>query len=835
MTRRLSGLCLACILALATGGCPDVLVSSNPTVTLTVDSTSIDAATGVATVTATLSSISMQPVEVALDFGGTAVSGITYTRSATTITIPSYATAGSITVRGAGGSAYDPDANVTVAIASVTNGTAAAGQEPLSIAITGNAAQPTVSLSLPASSALFAKDGGTVDVTATLSNLSSQDVTVNLAFAGTAVNVTDYTRSADAIVVPAGKKTGKITLTGVKQDAFVNHKSVIVSIGSVVNGIVTASTSGQNVTAYLQDTSVTLPTATLALDKTEISAAGGVATLTCTLDKTIPVDATIQFVLGTSTTGKYGKNFTISNKTESATGTYWLLTVPAGQTTGSITITGMQRSQYLGDVLVVLNATSVVNLTGSGTSTFTVTIQDTIPVPQITLDVAGSPISENNGVATVTATLPTALPLDTTVNLSFSGATLDTDYKVSGQTISIPSGQLSNSVQVTAIPNPAYTGDKTITVKVDSVTIGANNTPQSSLQQGTVVITDAQSQPTVSLSISSDLLYQANGVAQVTAKLSTANANSDVTVPLNFAGTAVQGADKDYTASATSITITKGFTQGAITLRTVNNSTNRVGNTVIVSLGTLTGATAGTPSSVTATLTDVSVSLAMTGSPIAENGGVATVTATLIKTISSDVTLNFGLGGTAVKDADYTISDTKIVIPAGQTTGTLTLMGKENYTYDNPAKTINISTQKVQNAAVVDTSQFTVTIADDYTQAGVRWLADNATKPGVTVTASGLQYKILTVGTGALPTATDKVTVNYVGTLINGTQFDANNGTQFTVNGVIAGWTEALQLMPVGSRWMLYIPANLGYGTTSQTNIPAGSVLIFDVTLLSIP
>ena len=122
---------------------------------------------------------------------------------------------------------------------------------------------------------------------------------------------------------------------------------------------------------------------------------------------------------------------------------------------------------------------------------------------------------------------------------------------------------------------------------------------------------------------------------------------------------------------------------------------------------------------------------------------------------------------------------------------------------------------------------------------GEAFLAANKTKEGVMTTPSGLQYKILKAGTGPKPTATDTVVCNYRGTLINGTEFDSSykrgQPLTFPVNGVIKGWTEALQLMPVGSKWQLFIPAQLAYGERGAgADIGPNATLIFEVELVSI-
>lgn len=121
---------------------------------------------------------------------------------------------------------------------------------------------------------------------------------------------------------------------------------------------------------------------------------------------------------------------------------------------------------------------------------------------------------------------------------------------------------------------------------------------------------------------------------------------------------------------------------------------------------------------------------------------------------------------------------------------------------------------------------------------GEKFLAENKTKEGVVALPSGLQYKILKQGTGDKPRLEDTVVCNYKGTLINGTEFDASEKhggpATFPVKGVIAGWTEALQLMPAGSKWQLFVPSNLAYGAQGPPDLGPNATLIFEVELVSI-
>jgi len=122
--------------------------------------------------------------------------------------------------------------------------------------------------------------------------------------------------------------------------------------------------------------------------------------------------------------------------------------------------------------------------------------------------------------------------------------------------------------------------------------------------------------------------------------------------------------------------------------------------------------------------------------------------------------------------------------------------------------------------------------------AAQNFLAENKKRAGVVTTGSGLQYEVIRQGTGAKPLINDTVVCNYKGTFINGTEFDNSysRGTpaEFALTNVIRGWTEVLQLMPAGSKYKVYVPHHLGYGSGDYNGIPGGSLLIFEIELLSV-
>lgn len=143
--------------------------------------------------------------------------------------------------------------------------------------------------------------------------------------------------------------------------------------------------------------------------------------------------------------------------------------------------------------------------------------------------------------------------------------------------------------------------------------------------------------------------------------------------------------------------------------------------------------------------------------------------------------------------------------------------------------------QKMQDAG----RQQVEAMAAENAAAEQEFMAENAKKSGITVTASGLQYEIIAAGDGETPAAEDVVRVHYVGTLLDGSKFDSSidrgEPAEFGVNQVIAGWTEALQLMPVGSKYKLYIPSAIAYGAQGAGQaIPPNAALVFEVELLDI-
>ncbi len=156
------------------------------------------------------------------------------------------------------------------------------------------------------------------------------------------------------------------------------------------------------------------------------------------------------------------------------------------------------------------------------------------------------------------------------------------------------------------------------------------------------------------------------------------------------------------------------------------------------------------------------------------------------------------------------------------------------------SKTLLISPEQCNMTIQTKLQEFMIAKVTIEKAAGMKFLEENKKRPEVVTLPSGLQYEIITKGTGPIPKATDTIKANYIGTLINGKEFDnsysRNEPITIPVGGVIRGWIEALQLMPVGSKWKIYIPSDLGYGDRGAGGgaIPGGATLIFEMELLDI-
>ncbi|MBU1060350.1 MAG: hypothetical protein KJ804_18755, partial [Proteobacteria bacterium] len=445
------------------------------------------------------------------------------------------------------------------------------------------------------------------------------------------------------------------------------------------------------------------PVVTLALSGSPLSEDGGVATVSANLSASSGQDVTVTLAFsGTAADG--GTDYTASATS---------IVIPGGSLSGSITLTAVADTLDETDETIIVDITAVTNATESGSQQVIATITDDDLPPTVTLALTGSPLPENTGIAAVSADLSIASGRDVTVTLALSGTASPggIDYTASGLFIVIPTGSLSGSITLSSVNDTLDEVDETVIIDITTVTNGT----ESGTQQVTAIITDDDTPPTVTLALSGDPLAENGGVALVIAELSTMSGRA-VTVTLALSGTA-SGEGTDYTASGTSILIPAGNLSANISLTADDDALDEVNETIIVNITAVTNGTESGSQQITATITDddpaPTATLALTGSPLAENGGVSTVSVELSAVTALDVTVALALSGTASGGGtDYTASGTSILIPAGSLNGAITLTSVDD-ALDETDETIIVDINTVTNGTESGTQQIIATIADD--------------------------------------------------------------------------------------------------------------------------
>jgi len=702
---------------------------------------------GTAFVVATLDTASTASVTVTLDLGGTAIDGTDYSASGVVIVIGAGDTTGSVSVTSLTDDLDEPDETIEVTIANIVgdvNGTSTS----VTASITDDDAPPTVSLSL--SSTPLVENAGSSAVIATLSAPSGQTVTVNLLNSGTANSTSDYSLSSTQIIFNPGQTIGSVSLVSLNDTTDEPDETVILDIDTVQNG---TENGTQQVTATITDDD-NAPAVSLSLTGSPLAENGGVATVIATLSN--PSSQAVVVSLDFTGTATSGSDYNFSTTS---------ITIAAGQTSGSISITSIDDATDEANETVIVDITGVTNGTENGTQQVTATITDDDSSPQVSLALLNSPLAENGGVAQVVATLSTTSSQAVVVTLGFTGtATSGSDYNVSTTSITIAAGQTSGSISITSIDDASDEANETVIIDITGVTNGTEN----GTQQVTATITDDDGSPTVSLSLLNSPLAENGGVAQVIATLSATSAQ-DVIVALGFTGTATSGSD--YNISTSSITITAGQTSGSISITSINDASDEANETVIVDIAGVTNGTENGTQQVTATITDddnpPEVTLSLLNSPLAENGGVAQVVATLSAPSSNNVTVNLGFAGTA-SSSDYSLSSTSIIILAGQTSGSISILGI-NDTTDEANESIVVDITSLTGATENGTQQVVATINDDDNAPTVSLSVNN----GQIVENAGIAHVIATLSNPSSQNVT--IDLVFTGTATSGSDYSLSS------------------------------------------------------------
>ena len=692
---------------------------NTPTATLQLTSSSIGENGGRTTVTAeidrpssaattiTVSAAAVSPA-TSSDFNLSANTTLTIQAGATTST-------GSVTIAAVNNNVDAPNRGVTVS-GDAMNTQGVVDPTDVTLTITDDDDAPKVTLRLSSSS--IGENGGRTTVTAEIDRPSSAATTIAVSAAAVPPGTSsDFDRSANTtLTIQAGatSSAGIVTITAVDNEEDSLSKSVTVTaLATNAQGI----TNPDAVTLTITDDDPA-PAVTLVLTPASIGENGGTTTVTARIDRPSTGDTTIT-VEAAAVSPAVAGDFTLSTNAD--------LTIQAGATTstGTVTITANDNTTDAPDKRVTVRARASNSVGITNPANVTLTIEDEDPAPKVTLVLSQATINESGdgNVTTVTAELDR--PSSQTTRVAVSAAAVSPavagDFTLStNRTLTIQAGATTSTgtVTITANDNNVDAPNKSVTVSGDATNTQGITDPD----DVTLTIADDEGSPTVVLMLSSSSITENGGTSTVTARINRpSSAGTTIRVALTPVSPAL-GADATLSANA-DLTIAAGATTstGDVTITANDNNVDAPNKRVTVGATAMNSVGIEDPADLTLTITDDDpapvVTLVLDSTSISENGGMATVTATLDRPSSNDTQVDIGV--TPVSPAvagDFTLSANRtLTVAAGATTSTgdVTITANDD-NVDTDDKTVTVRASSLRNSqGAVSPGDRSLTITDD--------------------------------------------------------------------------------------------------------------------------
>ncbi len=630
-------------------------------------------------------------LSIPVTVSGTASAG-DFTLSPPSLAIPAGASFGLLTLIPSNDLLDEPDETVVIALGSTAN--AVIGPNAIHTAtIIDDDAPPTIAFG--ASSLSVSEGAGSLPITLATSTVSGRDVTVPILVSGSATAGVDYVPLPLTVTIPAGQTAAVLSLDLIDDLLIEGDEVVILSLGLPTNAI-GASPQVLSVTIVEDDQ---VPTVQFVSAGQTIAENGGSTTVTASIGTPAASDVVIPITFaGTAV------HFTDYVATPTP------LVIPAGQTTGTLSIILLDDSLAEADETAILGFGAISGGNPGAQSTHTITIlDDGDAAPTVAFSIASQTVAEGTTAASVEVRLSVASGLPVTVPITTSGtATVGVDWSIAASQVTVPAGLTSAILPLTIIDDLLDEPNETIVLTLGvptNATLGAITTQ-------TVTLLDNDDAPTVSFATANSSADENSGGVSLSLVLSAVSA-FEVSVPIVLGGTATSGID--YTSAPATVVIPSGQTQGLVTVTLTDDLNIEPDESVTLTLGSPIRATLAVPAAHTLTIVDndmlPTVTFATTGQTVGENVGLVAISVLLSAPTGADVTIPIGRGGTATEGADYTLAPNPVVILAGQTSASVQLVVIDD-PLSEPTETIQLTLGAPTNGTLGTASSHIVTVTD---------------------------------------------------------------------------------------------------------------------------
>ena len=637
---------------------------------------------GTVTITAQLSAISPSTVTIPFTVAGSAGGGgADYTITSSPLSVPVGMTSADITITLNDDALDEEDETIVVTMGAPTNAVQGTVTEH-TVTIADNDATPDVSFSAVTSNP--DEGAGTVTVTVALTAVSGRDVTVPFSVVGTAVDPDDYTIVASPVIISTGSPSVDISITLVNDTLDEADETIELTLGTPTNAGLGANVT-HTVTIVDNDAA---PEVSFTAATSNPGEGDGTATITLTLSSISGQDVTIPFVLSGSAVDPDDYTITASPAI-----------ISAGDTSVDITVTLISDDLDEDDETIVLTIGAPTHASVGSVNIHTLTASDDDAEPEVNFVAAASNAGEGAGTATVRIELSAVSGRDVQIPFGAGGggSTADDpdDYTLSSSPVVIPAGTSGADITVTLLDDTTFEGGETIEFSLGTPT----NAALGAVDSHTLTIVDNEGVPEVNFSAATSRPDEGMGTSNVTVSLSNPS-TQDVTVDFSVMGSAADPGD--YSISSTPLTISAGDTSGDIVVTLVDDPEVDPNETVEITLGSITGGTAGAANVHTLTIGDndsSEVNLVVASSTVNEDAGTVTLSLELSNPVAGDVTVTFDVAGTASSGTDYTITPSPIVIPSGNTTGAIEITLVDDGDFESD-ETVTVTLTGVSGASV---------------------------------------------------------------------------------------------------------------------------------------